>query len=219
MLSDTSDDFGTDYSFSPEMKEALTTNKETVSDVYEDEYGIHQSIFLPLENSSGEKVGILGIDLDASVIPATAAKAMWYTIAIAAFVLLLGMVMAYFLGSYIAKPIRQLMKASEKIADGDLSADISVKSRDEAGKLAESFKRMSENLQQLIGQISASSEEVSKTSLQLKNVSAESSESAAQVAESMNSMSEGINEVVSSVSDCHTSAAEIDHQLLSLIHI
>ncbi|MDI5791155.1 HAMP domain-containing protein [Bacillus licheniformis] len=31
-----------------------------------------------------------------------------------------------------------------KIADGDLSADISVKSRDEAGKLAESFKRMSE---------------------------------------------------------------------------
>ena len=36
VLSDTSDDFGTDYSFSPEMKEALTTNKETVSDVYED---------------------------------------------------------------------------------------------------------------------------------------------------------------------------------------
>ncbi|MCY8355853.1 methyl-accepting chemotaxis protein [Bacillus haynesii] len=213
VLSDTSDDFGTDYSFSPEMKEALTTNKETVSDVYEDEYGIHQSIFLPLENGSGEKVGILGIDLDASVIPATAAKAKWYTIAIAAFVLLLGMVMAYLLGSYIAKPIRQLMKASEKIADGDLSADISVKSRDEAGKLAESFKRMSENLQQLIGHISASSEEVSKTSLQLKNVSAESSESAIQVAESMNSMSEGINEVVSSVSDCHTSAAEIDHQL------
>jgi len=213
VLSDTSDDFGTDYSFSPEMKEALTTNKETVSDVYEDEYGIHQSIFLPLENGSGEKVGILGIDLDASVIPATAAKAKWYTIAIAAFVLLLGMVMAYLLGSYIAKPIRQLMKASEKIADGDLSADISVKSRDEAGKLAESFKRMSENLQQLIGHISASSEEVSKTSLQLKNVSAESSESAVQVAESMNSMSEGINEVVSSVSDCHTSAAEIDHQL------
>nr|MDH3162515.1 HAMP domain-containing protein [Bacillus licheniformis] len=70
------------------------------------------------------------------------------------------------------------MKASEKIADGDLSADISVKSRDEAGKLAESFKRMSENLQQLIGHISASSEEVSKTSLRLKNVSAESSESA-----------------------------------------
>ena len=213
VLSDTSDDFGTDYSFSPEMKEALTTNKETVSDVYEDEYGIHQSIFLPLENGSGEKVGILGIDLDASVIPATAAKAKWYTIAISAFVLLLGMAMAYFLGSYIAKPIRQLMKASEKIADGDLSADISVKSRDEAGKLAESFKRMSENLQQLIGHISASSEEVSKTSLQLKNVSAESSESAAQVAESMNSMSEGINEVVSSVSDCHTSAAEIDQQL------
>ncbi|WP_330938043.1 methyl-accepting chemotaxis protein [Bacillus licheniformis] len=213
VLSDTPDDFGTDYSFSPEMKEALTTNKETVSDVYEDEYGIHQSIFLPLENGSGEKVGILGIDLDASVIPETAAKAKWYTIAISAFVLLLGMVMAYFLGSYIAKPIRQLMKASEKIADGDLSADISVKSRDEAGKLAESFKRMSENLQQLIGHISASSEEVSKTSLQLKNVSAESSESAAQVAESMNSMSEGINEVVSSVSDCHTSAAEIDQQL------
>ncbi|MED1738773.1 methyl-accepting chemotaxis protein [Bacillus swezeyi] len=213
VLSDTEDDFGTAYGFSPEMKEALTANKVMLSDVYEDKYGIHQSIFLPLTDSSGEQTGILGIDLDASVIPATADKAKWYTLGIAVFVILIGLIMAYFLGTYIAKPIRQLMKASEKIADGDLSAEISVKSRDEAGKLAESFKRMSENLKQLIGQISDSSQEVSKTSLQLKNVSAESSESAVQVAESMNSMSEGINEVVSSVTDCHTSAAEIDQQI------
>ena len=113
VLSDTPDDFGTDYSFSPEMKEALTTNKETVSDVYEDESAPPVD-FSAAENGSGEKVGILGIDLDASVIPETAAKAKWYTIAISAFVLLLGMVMAYFLGSYIAKPIRQLMKAYRK---------------------------------------------------------------------------------------------------------
>ncbi|WFA05712.1 methyl-accepting chemotaxis protein [Bacillus sp. HSf4] len=216
VLSDTADDFGTSYAFSDEMKDALANNKEMISDVYEDQYGIHQSIFLPLTDSSGEQTGILGIDLDASVIPATAAKAKWYTLGIAAFVMLIGMLMAYFLGTYIAKPIRQLMKASEKIADGDLSAQISVKSRDEAGKLAESFQRMNENLKQLIGQISASSQEVSNTSLQLKNVSSESSESAQQVAESMNSMSEGINEVVSSVTDCHTSAAEIDRQIANV---
>ncbi|ASB91102.1 MULTISPECIES: methyl-accepting chemotaxis protein [Bacillus] len=212
-LSDTENDFGTAYAFSSDMKKAIADNKTMVSDVYQDKYGIHQSIFLPLTDDSGEQTGILGIDLDASVIPKTAEKAQWYTLGISLFVILIGMLMAYFLGTYIAKPIRQLMKASEKIADGDLSAEVSVKSSDEVGKLAASFERMSDNLRRLIGHISASSQEVSNTSLQLKNVSSESSESAAQVAESMNSMSEGINEVVSSVTDCHTSAAEIDKQI------
>ncbi|KKB73629.1 methyl-accepting chemotaxis protein [Bacillus sp. FSL M8-0052] len=213
ILSDTADDFGTPYAFSAEMKEALAENKTTVSDVYKDKYGIHQSIFLPLTDSQGQQTGILGIDLDASVIPQTAEKAKWYTLGISLFVMLIGMLMAYFLGTYISKPIRKLMNASEKIADGDLSAEVTVKSSDEVGKLAASFERMSDNLRNLIGHISASSEEVSRTSLQLKNVSSESSESAVQVAESMNSMSEGINEVVSSVTDCSTSTAEIDKQI------
>ncbi|KRT95753.1 methyl-accepting chemotaxis protein [Bacillus glycinifermentans] len=213
ILSDTADDFGTPYAFSTEMKEALAENKTTVSDVYKDKYGIHQSIFLPLTDSQGQQTGILGIDLDASVIPQTAEKAKWYTLGISLFVMLIGMLMAYFLGTYISKPIRKLMNASEKIADGDLSAEVTVKSSDEVGKLAASFERMSGNLRNLIGHISASSEEVSRTSLQLKNVSSESSESAVQVAESMNSMSEGINEVVSSVTDCSTSTAEIDKQI------
>ncbi|SCA84250.1 methyl-accepting chemotaxis protein [Bacillus glycinifermentans] len=213
ILSDTADDFGTPYAFSAEMKEALAENKTTVSDVYKDKYGIYQSIFLPLTDSQGQQTGILGIDLDASVIPQTAEKAKWYTLGISLFVMLIGMLMAYFLGTYISKPIRKLMNASEKIADGDLSAEVTVKSSDEVGKLAASFERMSDNLRNLIGHISASSEEVSRTSLQLKNVSSESSESAVQVAESMNSMSEGINEVVSSVTDCSTSTAEIDKQI------
>ncbi|MBU8786002.1 methyl-accepting chemotaxis protein [Bacillus glycinifermentans] len=213
ILSDTADDFGTPYAFSAKMKEALAENKTTVSDVYKDKYGIHQSIFLPLTDSQGQQTGILGIDLDASVIPQTAEKAKWYTLGISLFVMLIGMLMAYFLGTYISKPIRKLMNASEKIADGDLSAEVTVKSSDEVGKLAASFERMSDNLRNLIGHISASSEEVSRTSLQLKNVSSESSESAVQVAESMNSMSEGINEVVSSVTDCSTSTAEIDKQI------
>ncbi|MDA7026448.1 methyl-accepting chemotaxis protein [Bacillus sp. CLL-7-23] len=213
ILSDTPDDFGTEYAFSPEMKDALAKNEVTVSDIYEDEYGIHQSIFLPLTDESGKQTGILGIDLDASVITETAQKTTWYTIGIAGFVMIIGMMMAYILGAYIAKPIRKLMKAAEKIADGDITAEISVKSHDEVGKLGEAFVRMSDNLKQLIGHISTSSQEVSKTSQRLKHVSFESSESAAQVAESMNSMSEGINEVVSSVTDCQSSTTEIDKQI------
>lgn len=59
-LSDTENDFGTAYAFSSDMKKAIADNKTMVSDVYQDKYGIHQSIFLPLTDDSGEQTADIG---------------------------------------------------------------------------------------------------------------------------------------------------------------
>lgn len=48
---------------------------------------------------------------------------------------------------YLSKPIMNLKKASEKIAEGDFSARVSNLSSDEVGNLAKTFNKMAESLQ------------------------------------------------------------------------
>lgn len=216
-LSDTEGDYNMDYPFSAEMKQAVAQEKETLSNIYKDEYGVHKSIFVPLKNAEGATAGLLGIDLDASVIPDTTAKVLWLSLIITLIVLVVGVLFAYSLGRLIAKPLTRLMHSTERFATGDLTEEIEVRNNDEVGRLAESFRTMSGNMKQLIGHISGSSREVSDTSSQLLHVTKESSESAQQVAISMNSMSEGINEVVESVTHSTTSVMEIEQQLSGVV--
>lgn len=216
-LSDTDGDFNLDYPFSDDMKQTIAEGKETKSDIYKDEYGVHKSIFIPLQKGDGTTAGLLGIDLDASAIPATTAKVVLYSVLITVFVLLLGMGLSFATGRIISKPIKQLMNTTERFATGDLTVEVEVTGTDETSRLAESFRTMSRNMKQLISHISTSSREVADTSSQLLHVTKESSESAQQVAISMNSMSEGINEVVESITHSSTSVVEIQDQLTGVV--
>ncbi|MFH1769740.1 MAG: cache domain-containing protein [Parcubacteria group bacterium] len=49
---------------------------------------------------------------------------------------------AFIMASGIVKPIKDLTDAADRISKGDLGVQINIKSRDEIGKLAESFERM-----------------------------------------------------------------------------
>lgn len=213
VLTDTPDDFNMDYVFSDDIKQAMETNQQVVSDIYEDEFGIHQSVFSPLKNDKGQITGIVGIDLDAAVIPETMSRVTWYSVVITIAVILIGLLLAFLIGRMIAKPIKKLMHVTEQFADGDLTQNIEASGSDEIARLSQSFHVMSNNMKQLIGHISNSSNEVSGTSQQLMQVIEESSASAQQVAESMNNMTEGINEVVESVGASTSSVLEIEQQL------
>jgi len=66
--------------------------------------------------------------------------------------LLLGMtalmviLIAWFLGRAIGKPIKKLTEVAERISVGDMGAVINIKSRDEIGNLAEAISLMQDSL-------------------------------------------------------------------------
>lgn len=213
VLTGEDNDFDQDYAFSDEMKQALSEDKMVKSDIYHDSYGTHKSVFLPIKDSGGELTGILGIDLDASIVPATTKKLTIYITVASAIVLIGGLLFSFIMGRRIAKPARSLMESANRIADGDLTGMVEVESKDEIGQLAASFQKMQGRIKELISKISHSSSEVSKMSSQLRTVTNESSQSAQQVSEAMTNMSEGINDSVANITDCTTSVAEIDTQI------
>ncbi|MEK8126679.1 methyl-accepting chemotaxis protein [Paenibacillus filicis] len=213
ILTGVDDDYGSDYTFSPEMKATIQDNKQMFSTIYQDEYGVHKSIFVPLQDGKGQNIGLAGIDLDASIVPKTKQDMFWTTFVIMVIVLAVGSLMAYFISRSVTKPVIRLMKATEKVAAGDLTEQVSIRRTDEIGKLAYAFADMRQNLEALIRQISSSSQIITSTSEQLYHSSDEMSSSSQQVAASMNSMNEGVAEVVSSISESTSSIIEVNADL------
>ncbi len=58
------------------------------------------------------------------------------------------LVIAFFIGQAIVRPIRNLTHASKEIAAGGLQQRVEVKSRDEVGQLAMTFNQMTDKLQE-----------------------------------------------------------------------
>jgi len=124
---------------------------------------------------------------------------MIYTmLAVAIAVIILSLLLGNFIASYIRKAIQVLMEAAEKIANGDLDVKIEIDSRDELGKLAQAFEKMSNNVNTAMENINSASEQVAAGS---KNVS-----------EASISLSQGATEQASSVEELSSSLEEISSQ-------
>lgn len=213
VLSGVPDDFGTPYPFTDEMKQALAGDEAVVSGIYKDDYGTHKSIFLPIKNKQGGSDTLLGIDLDASVIPETSSAISWMTFAITGAVLLVGTLIAMLIGRIVTRPLRKLMIATEKVSSGDLRDRPAVDRQDEFGKLTASFGVMGDNLRELIRQISSTSAQIAGTSRTLHQSAEETSESSGEIALSMNKMSDGITQVVDSIAGSSSTIGAMDADL------
>ena len=81
------------------------------------------------------------------------ASTLYAFLGLGSFALLVGIAMAVVLSSSIARPLREISGAAQKIASGDLAITMSIaagdRRRDEVGMLAGSFWRMAESLQQM----------------------------------------------------------------------
>jgi two-component system phosphate regulon sensor histidine kinase PhoR len=73
----------------------------------------------------------------------------------------LATVAAVLISRATTRPLREITKASKRIASGELGQKIPVRTRDETGQLAQAFNEMSSNLNKLVGDIS-----MEKTKLQ-----------------------------------------------------
>jgi NtrC-family two-component system sensor histidine kinase KinB len=93
-----------------------------------------------------------------------ASRAIYSTIAVAVAALILAIIFSLVLSERISNPVKGLMEASRRIADGDYNVQVPVNTKDELGQLAIEFNKMSDQLAQYhrmnIGQIIAEKKKV-----------------------------------------------------------
>ena len=111
--------YGTEYALTEEMTKSLTQGTTEISDIYEDEYGIHKSISAPIEGTDM----IVGIDLDASFIQKLYSYILNTAIIISLIFIVVGAIIAFFVSKKIINPLILIRNYGSRVADGDLSVN------------------------------------------------------------------------------------------------
>ena len=133
--------------------------------------------------------------------------------------LLLGVLAAWWIARQIVVPLRAILTAAHRIADGDLSRDIEEDRRDELGQLQQSIGQMTRNLRNLISGIGDSARQIASAATQLSAVTEQTRagvnnqmEETDQVATAMNEMLATAQEVARHAEQASVAANEADQE-------
>ena len=107
----------------------------------------------------------------------------------------LSIVIALLIARLISKSLKKVTAAAERIADGDLAAEVDIDSKDEVGDLARSFHRMTGNLNEVLSGIRAASEQVSAGADQLSDSSMSLSQGASEQASSIEELTSSLEQI------------------------
>ncbi|CAN91385.1 probable chemotaxis transducer [Sorangium cellulosum So ce56] len=115
-------------------------------------------------------------------------------------------VLAVVFSRMILLPLTQAVSIHQRIAGGDFTGDVRVKSSDEFGQMLGAVKAMSERLAGLIGEVRSGAVSVSSVSVQLsataQSLSQGTSEQAASVEETMSSLQQLSGTIAKNAANC-----------------
>ncbi|QPA55906.1 methyl-accepting chemotaxis protein [Lysinibacillus sphaericus] len=106
--------------------------------------------------------------------------------------IIIGVLVIWQYASSMAKPINRVVQAMERFAEGDLTQEsMSIRSKDEIGKLANAMNQMQSKLKDMIHNIAQASDLINTSSKELSQSANEVNMGAGQVAITMNELASG----------------------------
>lgn len=126
---------------------------------FTDKWGTWLTAYAPFYNSSGEREGIIGIDIAAGTVIAQERDVLILIIGATVGALIIVTLMGLFLGNLFIRPITNLAATAQQVADGDLSARAEIETADEIGDLATVFNEMTSQLQETLETLEGQVEE------------------------------------------------------------
>ena len=116
------------------------------SKIYEDQYGHWISAYAPIFDSKGEVVGILEADYKLNKFLSEVNDKFFKILLIAGGIFLLGIFVMTVITRQIARPIKLLTEAVEKVRGGEYNLQLKIDTKDEIGDLEKSFNEMALSL-------------------------------------------------------------------------
>ncbi|CAM4333777.1 chemotaxis protein [Bacillus manliponensis] len=126
---------------------------------------------------------------------------LYKTLAVIFIAVLIGSTLVYFITLSITRPLQNIVTSTQKISEGDLTEEISVRSNDEIGRLGLNFNEMASSLRNVISKmngsaerLAASSEELTASVKQANDATEEITVAMDQVASGASLQSKGVEE-------------------------
>ena len=115
-------------------------------------------------------------------------------IALLAASIVIGMLLAAWVARIVSRPLQHAVDVARRVADGDLTANVRVTSRDESGQLMAALRHMNDSLQRLVGQVRGSTDTIATASSQIaagnQDLSSRTEQQASSLEETASSMEE-----------------------------
>jgi signal transduction histidine kinase/DNA-binding response OmpR family regulator len=115
--------------------------------VYKDALGLWISAAAPIRDSDGQIVGIVQADRPVTHFYAQARKQSMYMLVVALVSLAIASLLAGWMANGIAKPVHELVTATQQLAKGELQRRVALHRTDELGDLGASINEMARQLQ------------------------------------------------------------------------
>ena len=114
-------------------------------------------------------------------------------------ILALGAAFAHFISRRITRPLIEAVGVAQRVAAGDLTSEVKVKSKDETGQLLQALKDMNENLRKTVGEVRGGTEAIGTASAQIASGNADLSSRTEQQASSLEETASSMEELTSTV--------------------
>ncbi len=130
-----------------------------------------------------------------------------------AIALLLAILLSWGFFGRMFQPLLDMASQAERFGKGDFSAPVSVKSRDEVGRVGEALNNMREGLRSMIRQVSQSAEQMAASSQEMNASATQSADAANNVAESISHVASGADRQVKIVGEAAAAIDEISRNI------
>ena len=159
------------------------------------------------------------IDATAAHIEVTASESRQLLLLLEALVLVLGVICAWYLTVGITRPINSAVRISRRVADGDLSGEVNVTSRDETGLLLQALKDMNHSLGNIVSNVRTGTETIATASGEIAAGNLDLSSRTEQQASALEETASSMEELISTVKQNADNARQANQLAVSASEI
>lgn len=176
------------------------------------------SAYMPLKDTSGKVVAIVGCDYDASGVVARLQMALTRVIQISVICMIIALVV---LSLMVGKVIRRLRKVDDKIyelvhSEGDLTQTLEVHTGDEMEMIAENVNKLLQYIREIMLNISANSQQLKESSRTVSSKLSHAEEEVTDVSSVMEEMCAAMEESSASLDRVNESIRQIFESIESI---
>ena len=121
-------------------------------------------VWAPIRQDGPEVLGTLFLGVSMKEVNDSLSNSLLAGVSVGLIAALAGAFLFYLLAGRIAGSLRRAVLAANRLADGDLTQDISVQGKDEAGQLLEAMQKMVVSLRRILSKILETTQSVASTS-------------------------------------------------------
>jgi methyl-accepting chemotaxis protein len=151
------------------------------------------SAYAPIKDSKGNIVGVVGVDIDFSILVEANNRIFKDSVVLAVVIMILSMIASLLFSRSITKKVDKIRNTLSNMSEGDMTGKVEIKGKDEFKQIADDLNKLTLKTTVMLKDVKSTSNNVNDHTQTLSAVSQQIAASSEGVTQTVNNMADGIN--------------------------